>query len=534
MNRRTLLGALAAGGAAGVAGCFDWGDDETETPTPGVPSPTTPTPTDRETPTPDPAERFDAVVDLREEYDVDDTGDRPIDDAFRAAAGDDTLVQLPPGTYKVAEMLVLERVENFGVVGTGTSRSDVRVVHPPGFSDRFLNVRAGRDCLVGNLTIDQTRDRETNSGVVLLNEDGVRVVDLEVAGFTPSRDQGSTDLIVQVTDSGGEGTVRRFTSTGGGEVGVYPASYPGFFSGPQHRGVLRLVDCHLERCGSNGLYASRTPGDVRVMGGLFRNNDVAQVRVSGEGSFVRGARIVVDTDDVENVRGSYEGVRGLWWEGGERTATGGYVSECEFVCRSANGRRALLQVDGTAGGMTVRDSSFRVTADNYYAVFARRPGSSDMGGTPERPWGIALENVRIDGEADEETAVRLVGRPGSVIADAAVAQRGADQDGVSLLDSAGSRIVRSDVVAARYPVVVEFGRSVEHADCALRLIDVGQLRSLTLDPPEEDLVELAGAANGGGDYCLTPDAVPFDGDRVALAGLTDEDGVYLLGVDDPG
>jgi len=548
MNRRSYLRALGLAGTVGLAGCFDWVGDggtpsesppgpptgtPTGTPTGGSPGPSTSSPTE----TPPPADRFETVVDMVEDRGVDPTGNEPIDDALRSAAGDDTLLQFPPGTYLATEMLVLESVRNFGIEGTGASRTAVRFVHPKGFSDRLLNVRSGRNCLVRNVTVDQTDDDVTNSGVVVLNDDGVLVEDFEVAGFTPSRDQGSVDLIVQVTSREGEGTVRRFTSTGGGKVGVYPASYPGFFSGPQHVGTLKLVDFHLERCGSNGLYAGRTKGGVQVLGGLFKNNDVAQVRLSGKGSFVRGARIVVDTDDVDDVRGNYEGIRGIWWESGDQGKTGGYVERCEFVCRSSNGLRALLQIDGSAGGMAVRNSRFRVDEADYFAIFTRPPGRSNMGGTPSKPWGISVENTRIEGSSPKNAAVKIHGRPGSAVVDTTVVQHGTGQDGIRLVNSRGTRILRSDVAADRYPVLVDVGSGNANGgtagtSCLLRLEDVVELRSFTLDPASGGLVELPDTAmTAPGTYCVTRESVPFDGERMGLVGLDGDDRVYLFDAD---
>jgi hypothetical protein len=62
-----------------------------------------------------------------------------------------------------------------------------------------------------------------------------------------------------------------------------------------HHGTMTLRDCHVQGFSGNGVYASRTPGVVRVRGGLFRNNDVSQVRVGNKGSSVANANIEVDS-----------------------------------------------------------------------------------------------------------------------------------------------------------------------------------------------------------------------------------------------
>lgn len=482
MKRRTLLASLAAGGGAVLSGCADvLPPEETGTPTPQRPTdrPTT----DERTVTPSTeTPSFDRVVDMVEDRGVDPTGEKPIDDALRRAASDGTLLEFPPGRYLVTKPLLLPEAVDFGIRGTGDGHGDVRFVHPTGHPGLLLDVRDGRNCLLENFTADQTGDRRTNTGIVLRVRDGLVVRDVEVAGFTPSEgdgpvERGSIDLVAQVLDPGGVGTVARFTSVGGGEVGVYPDSYPAIYSGVDHRGTLRLVDCHVEDSGGAGVYTSRTFGPVQVTGGRFRNNAVAQIRVSGEGSFIRGAHVVVDTDARRASRGTYETVRGVWWESGDLGKTGGFVEGCRFVARSAPVRRGLLEVDGTAGAMTVRDCEFHVERPRYQAINAFAPGSSPMGGAPERPWGITLENVRVTGAASEQVAIKLDRRARSRLTGVAVLQRGRERDGIAVSRSPGTRIEGSTVDVVRFPIVLSPGARAGEAKCWFALADDNRIRS---------------------------------------------------------
>lgn len=503
MRRRRVLASIAAGGSGLLAGCqelgpstdFETGAPPTETPT-ATPSPVpsttgSPPATDRQSPeetetatrTTFPAEehQFETVVDMVEQVGVDASGGTPIDDALQRAAADGTLLEFPPGDYLVTEPLLLQDATNFGIRGTGENRGDVRFVHPNGHSELFLNVRGGTNSLLENFVVDQTDDRTTSTGIIFLQRDGLTIRDVEVAGFTPTEgnnpDQdGNIDLIPAVTKSGGTGTIRRFVSTGGGEAGVYPDSYPGIYSGYHHQGTLRFVDCVVENCGGAGVYTSRTRGRVQIDGGVFRNNSVAQVRVAGEGSYIRGARIVVDTAKRSAGRGTYDAIRGVWWESGDFERAGGVVANCTFVAGSAPIRRGLLEVDGTAGAMTVRDCEFRTDVDEFFAIDAFRPGSSSMGGRPARPWGVTVKNVRVTGSANGGVAVRIAGRPDSRIDALAVDQSGNRRDGVEFAQSPGSRIGRSTIDVGRYPIRIPGGMP-DGGNCGLAIASDVEMRS---------------------------------------------------------
>lgn len=524
MRRRQLLAALAAGGAAALSGCQDIFSDDDEGPTESPPPTTGPgTPERTESPAESETEteieteepEFETVVNMVEDRDVDPTGGEPIDAALADAAADDTLLEFPPGEYLVTEPLLLRQADTFGIRGTGEHHRDVRFVHPDAYSGLLLDIRDGRDCLFEKFTADQTDDETTNSGLIVRQQTGFIVRDVEVAGFTPTESKspdgsGSIDLVAQVLDSDGLGSVIRFTSIGGSQVGVYPNSYPGLYSGADSHGTLQLIDCRVEDCGGAGVYTSRARGQVKISGGLFRNNEVAQVRVSGEGSYLRNAKIIVDTDESRNSRGDYETVRGLWWESGDHGKTGGVAYNCEFVAKSAPVRRGLLEVDGTAGAMTVRNCRFRTDREQYYAIYAFPPGSSSMGGRPDRPWGITIKNISVTGTAGGRDAIRIDSRPGTHLSGVDLDQPGEDRDGVAIERSPGSRIADSTIAVGGFPVRVPLGSEPEDGACRLELGGGTDVRSEQFTGVPGDPVEL----DGDGD-CL-PGFGAHDGTLVVV------------------
>lgn len=484
MDRRRFLAAAGAAGLSLVPGCWSRETDGTVRCTPSrgaqtesCPSGTSRGPIKRQTTEQSQGAleaRFETVVDAVADLGCDQSGEAACDENIRSGVADDTLLRVPPGEYLIESPLVFNDVANFGIVGMGADRGAVRFVHPRNFSHVCFNVRGGRGWHLENFTLQQTPDRGTNSGLVVFNEDGLMISNVEVAGFSPTI-RGTPDLMVAVTDPDGTGEISGFRRAGGAEVGVYPAAWPGLICSRRHSGTLRLLDCHFEECGSNGVYASRTQGDVHIVGGLFKNSDVSQIRVSGEGSFIEGARIVVDTENTRNVIGEYDVVRGVWWEAGgmRETDVGGSVRNCEFVNRSAPTNRGLLEIDGSAGRMTVRNSRFRTEADGYRAILALEPGSSNMGEAPAKPWGIVIDNVDVTGGATGGAAIEITRRPGSVIENVDVVQEGRSRDGIVAMGSKRSRVARTSVRTTRYPVLVQI--CADDANCSVSLARIGEL-----------------------------------------------------------
>lgn len=82
----------------------------------------------------------------------------------------------------------------------------------------------------------------------------------------------------------------------------------GIYVGKEHSGTVKLIDCWIEGFADNGLYASAPgtdddeagDGPVIVEGGLFKNNNISNVRLGSSESTVRGATLVHDDVAPEN------------------------------------------------------------------------------------------------------------------------------------------------------------------------------------------------------------------------------------------
>jgi hypothetical protein len=268
---------------------------------------------------------------------------------------------------------------------------------------------------------------------------------------------------------------------------------------------------------------------VQVIGGVFKNNAVSQVRVSGEGSFVRNARIVIDTESADRVAGTYNAVRGIWWESGEFGKTGGAVENCEFVVESAELERGLVEVDGTGGSMAVRDCEFRIDRDGFWALVASPPGVSSMGGAPDRPWNVTLEGVRIAGSASDNVAVQIDGRPDTTVDGLTVDQTsGTDRDGILLANCPGAELLDATCRTSRYPLWVYTDESVGNANCLLRL-EGTVLTSTAVDRRQlAPVFDTDGSGTSEGSSGESEVCVPLpSGGRYSVVSTREEGGRYL-------
>ncbi len=388
---------------------------------------------------------FNTVLNAVDDLGMDSNGNEAIDDALDDAAASDTLIKFPPGEYLVEESHVFLRLDNFGIVGTGGDRTDTQFVFPSGFDDRMMTVRWGVNHLLENVSLQQTDDTATGAGVVFASDDGLHIEDFEILGFNGRG--AMRGMSAKIYDSDGEGVIKRYVRKGNSAVGDYPSGTQALLIDPGHEGTLYLRDLHIENAGENGVYASRTPGNVRVEGGFFKNNDVASIRICGEGDYVEDATFIVDTDAATGNEGTYDNARALWVESKTKGYSGGYAENCEFILRSADNSGGLIRIDGTAGAFDVRNC--RLHNETVFAtLLAKESGVSG-------PKKVTIENTSIttNSDAQRRGALEIEGRNGSTITDCCVATQGSGYDGIVFNDSTGNAIRRTTVDASGEPIV---------------------------------------------------------------------------------
>jgi hypothetical protein len=468
MDRRQFL---KLGGAAAatslLAGCSSLFGGSESTPDDAVGTRSPPAATTRDdaddllaAPTTRHGIEFDSVRNAVDDLGMDPEGEDPIDDALASAIGDGTLVVFPPGRYLATREHDYETpIQRFGLLGLGTSRRDVQFVFPKGNEGApdpadyiFLRIdhEDARDVLLENLTIQQTPDEVTGVGTKFVLADGLRLIDLEFGGFSPntSRHAPSYSVIAHITDRDGVGVIRRFVSVGGGVVDEYPNRKTPIGAFHDHRGELRIEDAHVEESGSHSVYVSRTRGCVRVLGGLFRNNDNTNIRMSGGGhprkaSWIKGARVEIDLQAAEQLREGerYQNPRGIRVEAGGEHDYGyhGLLIEDVDVVIESNldaGGLPLLQLEHTHGSTTVRNSRFASAVEAVTPIAAYSPIREIIDG----PTGLTLESVAVETAATrvlDGGAVAINGRPNSTIEDTTIRLVDGWVDGVRTADTDG-------------------------------------------------------------------------------------------------
>lgn len=490
MDRRSFLraaGVAGVGALTALAGCGSGPTTDTpdrtptETPT-GTPPGQGPPPTEgtpESEPEPTPQERvpeFDEVVNGVDDLGMDPTGSEPIDDALDEALVDGTLLELPPGIYLATERHTLEHLHRWGLRGTGRSRSEVRIVPPEDAGLIFLNVRSGRDILVENLTFDVRPGHSQWLSNTFKVSDGLLLSNIEFAGFYASEDTGEPieagrrvtgPLHVHVTDPDGRGVIDGLVRRGPTHHADYPQGTSCVFVGPTETvGTVVIRNSHIENMSSHGIYASRTRGAVQIENTLFKNNNGANCRFSGPNSYVRNSEIVIDGSDIVpgttgRVFNSLTGA--MWFESGFRTQAGGLMENCTIRLKDVPPRIRGVEVDGSAGRTTVRDTTIEIVDSVVRPVDINRPGQAGArvrteGSTPEDP-RVDLRNVTVTGTAPGPGGgVDIVGRPGSVIENCRVNITGREV-GLSVTDSEGFQVTGTEI-----HVSGESGNGVELVD----------------------------------------------------------------------
>lgn len=337
---------------------------------------------------------------------------------LRSYVDDDTLVELPPGRYLMTEQFRSTGYDNVGIVG-----DDATIV--PGTVDEMdgkiavegtfegptrlfrlgVSYAPGDDLHFEGLTFDFTADNCGFRAIEAYVERNMLVRDIDVVG---QHDVGSFGpALFGVTDPDGISTVEGFRAPDGGAysentVGDITYGPTGIIVPPSHRGKLWLRDCELGGFPDNGLYASCPEGRVVVQGGVFRNSNVSNIRVSGDYSYVRDVTVIVDENPPE--AGNQRGIRldegsSLW------------VYNTEVRLEEPNGHAITVMSD--VDRARIQDSTVTVGDEtNHGIVVQSGSGYTDIlstdieiqgGGTgvhiEENGEGVDLEYVTVTGTA---------------------------------------------------------------------------------------------------------------------------------------
>ncbi|MFC5279384.1 hypothetical protein ACFPM1_11550 [Halorubrum rubrum] len=424
MDRRALLGSLAAGFGGSIAGCSGRSEDrKREDQSHGTesrsesPDPPESDPTEPESRTESRWERlreefgFEERLNAVEDLGWDPEGKRRIDPWLVRSFEHDALIEVPPGRYKIAEPISVAEVSNWGLAGLGEKRTDVRFVTTEGSRIEFEIHGRGTDLFFENFVFDQGPEFDRSMGMTLFIDDNLRIHNVEKAGANPTSDpNGVSALLLNVVNPDGRAVVDTFVRTGPQVFAPYPENELCVYSGQAHEGTITYRNLDIRNAGENGIYASKCPGDVHVEGGFYKNNRNDGVRISGEGSYIRGVSVVIDSDDFHPDNRGVEGnMRGIRMQSGDKGYSGGLIEDTELELRSTFITQALVQISHNQGGMTMRDSTLQNWTDS---PSFRATDPSDY---VDRPWNVVLEDVQFSEYGRTEPAIEIRGRPNSVL-----------------------------------------------------------------------------------------------------------------------
>ena len=241
-----------------------------------------------------------------------------IDAYLKEYVRDDNQVRIPEGTYHLTQELSFNAA-NASIVGMG----EVVLDRGDGHASRILINTAG-DFAVWNIT--------------LKGKGGP----LHGGGINPSAIHPDATIVI-----------RNYKNNDGAEIGTSS----GMFVGRGHAGTLFLINVEIAGFPDNGLYGSAPAtslgggGVIHLIGGLYRNNNVTNVRVGSDNSTIR--YVVSIQDDIAPYDSRTESVvqRGFW---PQQAGQNLLIENCDFINKRNAAGILLAAFGGTTSG-TIRN-----------------------------------------------------------------------------------------------------------------------------------------------------------------------------------
>jgi hypothetical protein len=458
---------------------------------------------------------------------VDDAGCDPNGESactqeIRDAADEGTLLRFPRGTYRVDEFIQFDGYDRFGIVGDG----DVTLVPPVGTNSllfRYNDVSRG---LFSGIDIDIRAD-QTVVGMRFDCEERLEVEDVEYLGrgSHPNREV-VYGFGIAVTEPDGVAVLRNVRALEGSIIGHYKGGQgrTGIWAGGDHAGTLRVENCHLEEFGNNGMYCSRCPGQVQVVGGVFRNNNVSSIRISGDGSYVHNAYIEVDLDQYSGPRRGFEdqfNTRGVIIEQNNYEKPAGVsISDSDIRIAKTPRSQAAIDIGEHGRSLLVENTHIHVDPDDTLAIWRKQPSSRP-------PHDVTLKNVTISGSAANNEAVRIEEGDDSVICNSLIQQFGENRDGVRFVNATGCIIDGGTINVGRYPILIDVSNGWDRRSCLLHIETPPNLQMSDLSMDSELVRNMLGSEDDR--ICVNAETVgalnETDTEQIAITEVS-QDGLH--------
>jgi hypothetical protein len=374
---------------------------------------------------------FSRTMDAVKEFGVDPTGKRPINEDIDSIP-EDTLVVFPSGKYLMNGMLRVDATK-CGLVGAGyktkkppSGKKTTAFVAESGTRAGFeFSMKTG---LVGNFVLDQTASKAT-MGLKAGSSGFAQYRDVVFKGVVDTVGSAAVDkkdyLCAIQPDKDATARCTRFVMQYNGIPGTKNiGAKNAFWCGTSNQGTAQIEDCQVVGNASNGVYGGRTPGNVQIKGGLWRNNAVSQNRLSGAKSWSDGVTIEIDAKSYKGPTGDYGGFNekigtsGIQIERGDNgisKPSGAQVRNADIRVRSTgkSGLRAGIGVLGSGGGLKISNTRIVIQVDRP-AVSAESPGGGYANYTAPQPHTITLTDSLLTGTNTDPT-IRVSGRENSLV-----------------------------------------------------------------------------------------------------------------------
>lgn len=350
---------------------------------------------------------YDTVINVVEAG-ADNTGGESISPVVQELVDDNTLLKFPEGRYYVDRKVRFTGFENFGIVGDNATLVPAPADEYESESRMFkfgVHYNPGRNLEVRNFTVDYSAPNTGLRAFDMTVADGLIAENITFEGVHDAGTWGP--MHVDIVGSGGYGIVKNVKMPEGGVWTQNTAQDAtpsvkwgptGFLLSPYHSGRLDVVDTVIGGFPDNGLYDSESPGQVLVKGGRFQNSNSGNIRITGDGSGIYGAHVVVNQNRPED-----NGQHGIRLDGGKN--------------------------------LTIADSKIEMTKPNGHAIFARNPVESMMIKDTDVVFRNNNERDSINAIAMREGAGKLLIDGGSIVQDHA-------GNALELLEGEGPAVVK--------------------------------------------------------------------------------------------
>lgn len=386
---------------------------------------------------------FERTIDAVDDLGMDPEGNTSVTESITSIEPN-TLVQFPDGEYLIDERIDLPLDGTVGFEAVG----DATIVGAEGFGDTAWNVRGVEGVYYGGFTHDQS---DGAVGHFFRASEQIEIHDIDVTGRAGD---WAVELAPHITDPDGVARVVNYTNKTGSSWASYAeaAGRIGAWVGHEHEGTLQFIDCDFREYGNNALYTSHCPGNVQVIDSYFENNNVASIRIGGDGSFVENTEIVISEDRYTGPREDEDTsffLRGILIEehherNGQKPA-GAAVKDCEILVEDNPTNGPAIEVWSNGRSLDVTGTTIEYHTDGTAAI--RREDYSPKRNHPpgEPPRALTVSNCTVTGSGSVPAVIDIEDGDESLIEACEITWDGTNVDGIRIANSDDCAILDSTV-----------------------------------------------------------------------------------------